>query len=67
MLFLVSSGWLHADEPESLFVDRIAPLLEQNCVSCHNAEKKEGGLALDSRENLLAGGDGGEVVAQGIL
>lgn len=45
-----------------LFNDRIAPLLERNCISCHNAEKKEGGLALDTSAGLLAGGDSGPVI-----
>jgi len=34
-------------------------LLKTNCFSCHNSEKKKGGLVMTSREDLLKGGDNG--------
>ena len=34
-------------------------LLKSNCFSCHNDEKKKGGLVMTSRETLLKGGDNG--------
>jgi hypothetical protein len=34
-------------------------LLKTNCFSCHNGEKKKGGLVMTSREDLLKGGDNG--------
>jgi mono/diheme cytochrome c family protein len=37
-------------------------LLKAECFSCHNQEKKKGGLVLTSRERLLEGGDSGVVV-----
>src|SRR5688572_23934958 len=37
-------------------------LLSDRCVSCHGPEKQKGGLRLDSREGLLAGGDSGAVI-----
>ncbi len=40
-------------------------LLKTNCLSCHNEEKRKGGLALSSREALLAGGDAGVAVVAG--
>lgn len=40
-------------------------VLKANCLACHNAEKRKGGLALTSRETLLAGGDGGAAVVEG--
>ncbi|MGI8978121.1 MAG: DUF1553 domain-containing protein [Pirellulaceae bacterium] len=49
---------------EEFFERRIRPLLAANCFSCHGKEKK-GGLSLESRSGLLAGGDGGTVVALG--
>ncbi len=48
------------DKPrEDLFVyeDLVAPILEQRCVSCHNASKTKGGLQLTSLPLLMAGGD----------
>ena len=40
-------------------------LLKAECVSCHNPEKKKGGLILTSREALLKGGDDGAVLLPG--
>jgi WD40 repeat protein len=34
-------------------------LLKSNCFSCHNDQKKKGGLVMTSREALLKGGDNG--------
>jgi mono/diheme cytochrome c family protein len=40
-------------------------LLKAECFSCHNQEKKKGGLVLTSRERLLEGGDNGAVALPG--
>jgi hypothetical protein len=37
-------------------------LLAERCISCHGPEKQKGGLRLDSREGLLAGGDSGPAI-----
>src|SRR5688500_1769767 len=37
-------------------------LLAERCVSCHGPEKQKGGLRLDSRKGLLAGGDSGAAI-----
>ena len=34
-------------------------VLKSNCFSCHNDQKKKGGLAMTSREALMKGGDSG--------
>ena len=34
-------------------------LLKSNCFSCHNDQKKKGGLVMTSRDSLLKGGDNG--------
>lgn len=43
------------------FEKRVRPVLVQRCFECHSAtaEKLKGGLLLDSREAILAGGDSG--------
>jgi mono/diheme cytochrome c family protein len=61
---LFGAGNLSAGEP-ALFSERVAPLLQQRCVSCHNPTKKRGGLDLTARERLLAGGDTGPAVTPG--
>jgi hypothetical protein len=45
--------------------DHIRPLLENKCFSCHNPDKKKGGLDLSSYAALVAGGSGGAVVDPG--
>src|SRR5262245_16671047 len=47
------------------FLERIRPLLASRCVSCHGADKAEGGLRLDSREAALNGGDSGPALVPG--
>ncbi len=33
------------------------PVLEQNCIECHGAEKQKGELRLDTHDGILAGGE----------
>ena len=60
-------GKLQLDDPASTstFDGLIAPVLLDKCASCHREGQARGGLALDTRENLLAGGDDGPVVVAG--
>ncbi|MEN9677476.1 MAG: hypothetical protein RIS76_3372 [Verrucomicrobiota bacterium] len=44
---------------------RIEPLLQEHCVECHEAREPEGGLALDSREGILKGGESGPALTPG--
>ena len=46
-------------EPRMQFVRDIQPILEQNCVSCHKADKSEGDLDMTTLEKSLAGGESG--------
>jgi hypothetical protein len=49
--------------PASDFFERdIRPLLVNRCLSCHAGDKPKGGLRLDTREGVMAGGEGGAVV-----
>ena len=54
-------------DPEKLeasmwFDDVIQPLLQQKCVSCHNAEKQKGKLALHRLESFQKGGKNGALI-----
>jgi hypothetical protein len=49
----------------SAFAGRVAPLLRQRCVACHDGQKKRGGLDLSTRAGLVAGGKSGPAVVPG--
>ena len=44
---------------DSLFVEQIAPILSQRCLSCHNDQDREGDFSLETREGAF---DGGHIV-----
>ena len=56
-------GNLAAAGPD--FAHDIVPILKAHCGKCHTGDKKQGGLSFNTRALLLAGGEGGEVVASG--
>ena len=41
------------------------PILKTHCGACHTGEKKEGGLAMNTRAQLLAGGESGQSIIAG--
>lgn len=48
-------------EQLNFFETKIRPVLANNCYKCHSAaEKVKGGLTVDSKKGLLAGGSSGE-------
>jgi hypothetical protein len=57
------------DQPAAgidFFEKKIRPVLADNCFKCHStAQKKKGGLLLDSRAAVLKGGDSGPAVVPG--
>lgn len=65
---VVCASKLAADEAnEKLFREQILPTLKTHCYECHSrdAEEVKGGLRLDTRAALRAGGDSGEVIRPG--
>ncbi len=54
-------------EDLEFFEKKVRPVLAEHCYSCHSAsaEKIRGGLKLDTRVDLLKGGDDGVVVVPG--
>jgi hypothetical protein len=54
-------------EQVAFFEKSIRPVLAGKCYSCHSAEAKtpKGGLRLDTREGLRAGGDSGPALVPG--
>jgi len=58
---------VHAGDAE-FFESKIRPVLVQSCYKCHSATTKspKGGLRLDSRAALLAGGESGPSIVPGM-
>ena len=67
MLSLISMNLLKADEKLLFFKQRIEPVLEEHCYSCHSAAAKaiKGGLRLDTRSAIRRGGESGPAVVPG--
>lgn len=63
--FFVECAVTHADEREEFFEKAIRPVLVDRCLECHSGDKVSGGLRLDSRESILAGGDTGPALIPG--
>ncbi|HEX7379331.1 MAG TPA: PSD1 and planctomycete cytochrome C domain-containing protein [Pirellulales bacterium] len=54
------------DEAGNEFFERqVRPLLVRHCYACHGGGRAKGGLSLDSRAAMLAGGESGAVMAPG--
>lgn len=49
-------------EGAKFFETQVQPILQSNCLRCHNEEKAKGELRLDSREAILKGGASGPAV-----
>lgn len=47
------------------FANHVLPLLRANCIACHNIQKAEGGLNLESLDTLMKGGDSGPSLVVG--
>ncbi len=52
-------------EAVEFFEKRVRPLLVAHCQKCHGADEQKGGLRLDSRAAILAGGDSGPAIVPG--
>lgn len=55
------------NNPDSVFVyqDLIQPMFQKRCYECHNQDKDNGGLQMQTVELLSKGGDGGPVLVGG--
>ncbi len=61
----LSSDQKSTARTNTFFAARVAPILENNCLLCHSANKHKGGLRLDTYAGLLAGGKDGTVIKLG--
>ena len=68
MLAVFCSGPLQGQESAAektfFFESKIRPLLVEHCYECHSQQSNsiKGGLSLDTRQSIAAGGDSGKVV-----
>ena len=61
----ISEGAKDDTPPAAYFEQHVSHIFEQNCLRCHNDEKKTSGLSLASRSSALAGGRRGPAVVPG--
>lgn len=56
-----------ADDGAEFFEARVRPILENHCLACHKGSegKRKGGLSLETRADVLAGGDSGPAAEPG--
>ena len=59
----LAAGASRADD--DLFREKIAPLLRQHCIGCHNPDKAKGDLDLSTRATAVKGGAHGPAVVPG--
>ena len=72
VLVLVAAPRSAADDPKAVefFENKIRPVLVEKCYSCHSEQaeksnKLRGGLKLDTKVNLLNGGESGKALVPG--
>lgn len=70
LVFVILAGVGYAQDKtgrqrEAFFEKRVAAILKQHCLECHNPDKTRGSLDLSSRASLLEGGDKGPAVVPG--
>jgi hypothetical protein len=64
-VLVIAASCLTASGAEIDFAHKIAPVLKQHCGKCHSGSQQEGGLSMNTRESLLAGGESGATVVVG--
>ena len=53
------------EKPPPDFARDVLPIIEGNCLRCHNAATQKGGLILDTHEDIMTGGENGTVLVAG--
>src|SRR5262249_8692659 len=68
LLWLIVPGWgqkTFTPDQIDFYQTNVRPLLNGQCLMCHNNEKRTNGLSLESREALLTGGNRGPAAEPG--
>ena len=53
-----------ASKPE-FFAEKVKPILQANCASCHLGTNHKGGLSMETKASLMKGGRDGVVIVPG--
>ncbi len=56
-----------AEEAKTTYTDHVRPILREYCFSCHNQNKAQNDLKVDSYETLMEGGASGAIIEPGDL
>lgn len=66
-LTLTGLSGVHASNPEEspVYLKKVRPLLDAQCVKCHGPEKQKANLRLDTLKAMMEGGDSGPAVVPG--
>ncbi len=65
LLVIFAAAFTHAADAPPTYEEHVLPIFREKCGSCHNADKKQGGLDLMSFGQAMAGGSSGEVILPG--
>ena len=63
-LLLLETLAIGADLPPR-FESKVLPLFKAKCLTCHSSSAKQGGLSLETREDVLRGGKSGAAAVPG--
>ena len=53
------------DKHSEFFENKVAPILSQRCIECHDSASREGGLDLSRKKSAFSGGDSGNAIVAG--
>lgn len=59
------SCWVFPLAAGGVDLEKVMVLLERRCVECHRQDMNEGGLVMETREELIKGGDSGAALVPG--
>ncbi|MBD3673076.1 MAG: c-type cytochrome [Planctomycetaceae bacterium] len=65
LLFALTTMSAGAQDKKITFEEHIKPVFRQHCATCHNPDKKSGGLDLTNYLTMMQGGSSGAVVEGG--
>jgi mono/diheme cytochrome c family protein len=54
-----------APSPQIDFAQQVYPIFQKSCQGCHGAKMQMGGLRLDAKANVFAGGQSGKIIQPG--